>query len=74
MSEMNRTELGERSPSAKIVYKTLEHTGEATQQQIAEESLLSPRTVRYALQRLEEINAVTGKSISRHSAIPLLPK
>ncbi|WP_425498404.1 ArsR family transcriptional regulator [Halogeometricum salsisoli] len=53
------SELRDLPPSAKLVYKTLEYTGESTQQQIIKESQLSPRTVRNALQRLKEIDAVT---------------
>ncbi len=46
-------------PSAKLVYKVLEYNGPMTQKEIAEESMLSGRTVRYALERLQEIEAVT---------------
>lgn len=41
-------------PSSKLVYKTLEWNGRLTQQEIIERSLLSARTVRDALSRLEE--------------------
>ncbi len=46
------------APSAKLVYKVLEYNDELTQKQIAEESFLSPRTVRSALTKLEGIGVV----------------
>lgn len=52
-------DLGDLPPSAKLVYKVLEYNGGLTQKQIVEESMLSPRTVRYALERLEQIGAVS---------------
>ena len=48
--------VAELPPSAKLVYKVLEYHGAMTQKRIAEESMLSARTVRYALERLEEID------------------
>lgn len=51
--------LADLPPSAKLVFKVLEYNGGLTQKQIVEESMLSPRTVRYALERLEEIGAVS---------------
>lgn len=48
-------------PSAKLVAKVLEHNDTLTQSQIAEESLLPPRTVRYALNRLEEADAIDAR-------------
>ncbi len=53
-----RERVRELPPSAKLVYKVLEYNGSMTQKQIVEASMLSPRTVRYALERLEEIHAV----------------
>ena len=52
-------ELGALPPSAKLVFKVLEYNGRQTQKEIVEESMLSARTVRYALERLEQIDAVT---------------
>jgi hypothetical protein len=40
------------------VYKVLEYDGPLTQKQIVEESMLSARTVRYALERLQDIDLV----------------
>ena len=50
--------LDDLPPSAKLVYKVLEYNGSLTQKQIVEESMLSARTVRYALERLEDIGVV----------------
>jgi DNA-binding MarR family transcriptional regulator len=55
--------LRELPPSAKLVAKVLEIDAPLSQSQLAEESLLPDRTVRYALNRLEEENLV----ISRYS-------
>ncbi|WP_331454361.1 helix-turn-helix domain-containing protein [Methanococcoides methylutens] len=41
-------------PSAKLVYKVLEYGGLLTQKEIAEQSYLPPRTIRYALGRLKD--------------------
>ncbi|MFP4626592.1 MAG: winged helix-turn-helix domain-containing protein [Natronomonas sp.] len=48
-------------PSAKLVAKVLEYNERLTQSQLAEETMLPPRTVRYALTRLEEIDAVNSR-------------
>lgn len=45
-------------PSAKLVFKVLEYNGSLTQKQIVNESMLSARTVRYALERLQGIDIV----------------
>lgn len=51
--------MADLPPSAKLVYKVLEYNGAMTQKAIAEESMLSTRTVRYALERLEEIGVIS---------------
>jgi DNA-binding MarR family transcriptional regulator len=48
-------------PSAKLVAKVLEYNDSLTQSQLADETLLPPRTVRYALSRLEEIGVVESR-------------
>jgi DNA-binding MarR family transcriptional regulator len=48
-------------PSAKLVAKVLDYNDTLTQSELAEETLLPPRTVRYALSRLEEENAVDAR-------------
>ncbi|WP_458185176.1 winged helix-turn-helix transcriptional regulator [Haladaptatus sp. NG-WS-4] len=58
MSKTEREQIGDLPPSAKLVFKVLEYKGALTQKQIVDESMLSARTVRYALERLEEIGVV----------------
>ena len=53
--------VAEMPPSAKLVAKALEYNGQLTQSAIAEETLLPPRTVRYALSRLEEAGVVESR-------------
>ena len=48
-------------PSAKLIAKTLEYEGESTQSDLAESTLLSSRTVRYALDQLEEAGIVSSR-------------
>jgi len=50
--------LEDLPPSAKLVYKVLEYDGPKTQKGIVEESMLSARTVRYALERLQNRDVV----------------
>ena len=58
MSDSDGETIGDLPPSAKLVYKVLEYKGPMTQKGIVEESMLSARTVRYALERLEDIGVV----------------
>ena len=58
MEDIDGEELADLPPSAKLVFKVLEYDGPLTQKQIVEESMLSARTVRYALERLEGIGIV----------------
>ncbi|WP_339106266.1 helix-turn-helix domain-containing protein [Haloterrigena salinisoli] len=48
-------------PSAKLVAKVLDYNDTMTQQQIADETLLPARTVRYALNRLDDENVVVSR-------------
>ena len=48
-------------PSAKLVAKVLEYNDRLTQSQLAEETMLPARTVRYALTRLEDVEAVESR-------------
>jgi len=58
----NATEsIRDLPPSAKLVAKVLEYNDTLTQSQIAEESLLPDRTVRYALNRLDEEGLVDSR-------------
>lgn len=56
-----RDRLRELPPSAKLVAKVLETDSPLSQGQLAEESLLPDRTVRYALNRLEEASLVNSR-------------
>jgi len=58
MPETDGDDLRDLPPSAKLVYKVLEYDGPLTQKGIVEESMLSARTVRYALERLDDIGVV----------------
>ena len=51
----------EMPPSAKLVAKVLAYEGALTQQQLATETLLPGRTVRYALTRLEDADVVDSR-------------
>jgi DNA-binding MarR family transcriptional regulator len=62
-----RETLRELPPSAKLVAKVLEDGAPLSQGQLAEKSLLPDRTVRYALNRLEEQELV-GSRYSFHDA------
>jgi len=59
MSDSDGETVSDLPPSAKLVYKVLEYDGPMTQKGIVEESMLSARTVRYALERLEAIDVVS---------------
>ncbi|MFC4360082.1 winged helix-turn-helix domain-containing protein [Halobium salinum] len=56
-----RDRLRELPPSAKLVAKVLEGDSPLSQGQLAEESLLPDRTVRYALNRLEDADLVSSR-------------
>jgi predicted transcriptional regulator len=58
MAGSDEESLDDLPPSAKLVFKVLEYNGSLTQKGIVEESMLSARTVRYALERLEDIGVV----------------
>jgi len=53
--------LRELPPSAKLVAKVLETDAPLSQRELAEESLLPDRTVRYAINRLEEAELVESR-------------
>jgi DNA-binding MarR family transcriptional regulator len=61
VSETGWDAVRELPPSAKLVAKTLEYNDALTQSQLAEETLLPPRTVRYALNRLEDVDVVSSR-------------
>ncbi|MFA9415740.1 winged helix-turn-helix domain-containing protein [Natrinema sp. HArc-T2] len=59
--EEYRDRLRELPPSAKLVAKVLETDSPLSQGQLAEESLLPDRTVRYALNRLEDVGLIGSR-------------
>lgn len=67
-------ELMDLPPSAKLVYKVLDEEGEQTLNEIAEESLLGKDTARYAINRLDNIDAIyeqqSLKSAERLYSLP----
>jgi len=56
-----RETLRELPPSAKLVAKVLEDEEPLSQGEVAESSLLPDRTVRYALNRLEESELIDSR-------------
>jgi DNA-binding MarR family transcriptional regulator len=56
-----RERLSDLPPSAKLVAKVLEIESPLSQGDLAEESLLPDRTVRYALNRLADENLVESR-------------
>lgn len=56
-----RERLRELPPSAKLVAKVLETEAPLSQGELAEQSLLPDRTVRYALNRLDEVGLVDSR-------------
>lgn len=60
-TEYSRELLRELPPSAKLVAKVLEYNETLTQSELAEETLLPPRTVRYALTRLDDAGLVESR-------------
>ena len=61
MTEGNIQRLGDLPPSAKLVFTVLDHEGPLTQKRIVEETRLSARTARYALDRLEHVDVINKK-------------
>lgn len=56
-----RDRLRDLPPSAKLVAKVLETESPLSQGQLAEESLLPDRTVRYALNRLDDVGLIGSR-------------
>ncbi|MFB6362332.1 MAG: MarR family transcriptional regulator [Halobacteriales archaeon] len=55
------TAIRELPPSAKLVIKVLEYHDTLTQSELAEETLLPPRTVRSAVSRLEGAGLIESR-------------
>lgn len=56
---MTDQSIQDAPPSAKLVYKVLEYNGGLTQKDIVEKSMLSQRTVRDALSRLDALGVIS---------------
>lgn len=56
-----RSQLRDLPPSAKLVAKVLDLNAPLDQAQLADETLLPDRTVRYALAQLEDAGLVTAQ-------------
>jgi len=61
MDETTAETIRDLPPSAKLVAKVLEHNDTLTQSELIEKTRLPDRTVRYALNRLEEQDVVTSQ-------------
>jgi DNA-binding MarR family transcriptional regulator len=59
MAAPDEDTLTDLPPSPKLVYKLLEYNGAMTHQELAEESMLATRTVRDAVNRLNEVGVVS---------------
>ncbi|HIH69548.1 MarR family transcriptional regulator [Methermicoccus shengliensis] len=59
--DVSREQIERLPPSAKLVYKVLEYSGPLTQKEIAKETYLPARTVRYALDRLKSEDMLIEK-------------
>ncbi len=66
-SEMSEDLAHELPPSAKLVLKVLEYQGQLSQKEIIEETMLPPRTVRYALSLLMSEGVVMKRLSLRDS-------
>jgi DNA-binding MarR family transcriptional regulator len=60
-SARRRERLADLPPSAKLVAKVLEYDGPLTQRELSDETLLPTRTVRYALNRLDDAGVVESR-------------
>lgn len=61
MVDASEETLADLPPSSKLVYLVLRYNGPMTQRALADESLLSPRTVRYGINRLQELDILTER-------------
>lgn len=59
--DVAETDVYDLPPSAKLVFKLLEYDGEMTQKELVDETMLSARTVRFALEKLTEAEIVTSR-------------
>lgn len=61
LSAETRAVLDDLPPSSKLVYLVLLNRGETNQQQLADATLLSPRTTRHAIGELEDAGLVGSR-------------
>jgi DNA-binding MarR family transcriptional regulator len=61
MSDPGEELISDLPPSCKLIYFVLKQEGPMTQITLADESMLPERTVRYAISRLEEIDALSKR-------------
>lgn len=61
LPDSERTVLADMAPSAKLVALVLAEHSRMTQQQLADETLLSARTTRHALTELEDAGIVSSR-------------
>ncbi|NKE37124.1 MarR family transcriptional regulator [Natronococcus sp. JC468] len=61
-TETSRRTLKDLSPSSKLIYKVLEHEGELTQQEIIDETRLSPRTTRGGIKPLQDHDLIDSRT------------
>jgi DNA-binding MarR family transcriptional regulator len=61
MPDANEETIGDLPPSCKLIYFVLRQEGPMTQRTLTDESMLPPRTVRYAIRRLEELSIITKR-------------
>lgn len=57
-STTTREVLSDLPPSSKLVVAVLETDGPLTQKELAEKTLMPPRTVRYGIERLDDENLI----------------
>lgn len=56
-----REDIDDLPPSAKLVFIVLQHETECTQSELADETLLPQRTIRYAIERLKKEDVITAQ-------------
>lgn len=61
MTDATEETINDLPPSCKLIYFVLRQEGPMTQGTLTEESMLPPRTVRYAIRRLEELDAISER-------------
>ena len=65
MTQTHDADIEDLPPSAKFVLWVLEDIGPVTQQELCDEITLPPRTVRWALDRLEDEGIIESRPYTR---------